>query len=329
MKASILMPCYNAEKYIARAITSLLNQTYAEFEIVIVDDGSTDSTKEVILSFKDSRIKMIELCKNQGITNALNVGLSECKGQFIARMDADDFSFPNRIERQLDFFEKNENVIAVGSSIVNFDEFGNEVLVKYPSTHDEIKANLYMYERSICHPSVMIRSEIVKKIKYSNKYPYCEDMKLWFDLIKLGQVANIDEALIKYYRHSLQVSNNFNLEQMEATKNLLTEMFEDYKISEIEVFIKYIQCNVRMRSKDRIELLNIIPILCKSLDVSEYSIKSSLYLKDLKYLNRFNGSYLAMIKSLFRFLFFSKYDILNRIKLIANLVNFSRKYNEV
>ena len=121
MKISVLIPCYNAEKFIQRSIDSVLSQSYSELELVIVDDGSTDSTAKIINSYQDSRIKIISLESNLGIVKALNIGLDACRGTYIARMDADDICLEDRLATQSYYLDNNAEVVAVGSSVINFN----------------------------------------------------------------------------------------------------------------------------------------------------------------------------------------------------------------
>ena len=167
---SVLMPCYNSEKFIRRSIDSVLSQSISQFEFIIVDDGSTDNTVSIIKSYKDDRIRLIKIPFNHGIANALNTGLKACKNKYIARMDADDVCLKDRFEKQSNFLDKNNDVVAVGSSVINFDQAGNEVQISYPKTHKEIILNLLLYERTLCHPSVMFRKSVVLNgAKYNEK----------------------------------------------------------------------------------------------------------------------------------------------------------------
>ena len=124
-KISVLMPAYNAEKYIGEAIESILNQTYKDFEFIIINDGSIDRTEDIILSYDDPRIIYLKNKENSGIVASLNNGLKQAKGQYVARMDADDISLPTRFEKQLQYMESNQHIFVLGTSLILFGENSN------------------------------------------------------------------------------------------------------------------------------------------------------------------------------------------------------------
>lgn len=221
---SVLLSVFNAEDYIERAIDSILAQTYSDFELLIINDGSTDGTKALVENYNDPRIFFIDLPQNVGLINALNYGLDLAERKYIARMDADDICLPNRFEKQVAFLEDNPDYVACGSSIINFNET-TESYMRYPETHEQIKVALHFFERNICHPTVMIRKSAMDdhNIRYRKNYAYAEDYSLWFDLIKVGKLHNLKQGLLKYYRHQDQVSAKYYPEQIELSKRIVTE----------------------------------------------------------------------------------------------------------
>ncbi len=187
---SALMSVYNGEKYIADAINSILNQTFRDFELIIVNDGSTDNTMEIIKNFKDERIRIFQLNQNVGVGAALNVGLSHIRGKYVAKVDADDISYPQRFEKQKDFLDKNKGIILVKSLVNHFpDNLRVAVSQRYKyikevievqknnviSTED-ISNKLYWY-LCIPHTTMMIYADILKQTKY-NELRLCEDHDL-------------------------------------------------------------------------------------------------------------------------------------------------------
>ncbi len=224
---SVLLPVFNAEGYIERAIESILAQTYDNFELLVINDGSTDGTKALVEKYKDPRIVFIDLPENVGLINALNNGLDLAKRKYIARMDADDVCLPTRFEKQIAFLEANPDYVACGSSIINFNET-TESYMRYPETHDQIKVALHFFERNICHPTVMIRKSAMdnNSIRYRKDYAYAEDYSLWFDLIKVGKVYNLKQGLLKYNRHQDQVSAKYYPEQIKVSKRIVTEQLQ-------------------------------------------------------------------------------------------------------
>ena len=199
---SVVMPAYNAENYIAEAIESILNQTYKKFEFIIVNDGSTDNTLQIIKEYakKDKRIKVIENEQNLGIANSRNVYLNLVKGKYIATQDADDISISTRLSEQVNYLENNKEVGVVGAFIEIFDDAtGKTIRVrKYPESDNELRKMVF-YCSPIAQPVSMIRKEAINQIgKYNPEYPPAEDLDLWFRIGSKYQLANIQKILLKY-----------------------------------------------------------------------------------------------------------------------------------
>lgn len=198
VRVTVLMPAYNTAKYITEAIDSVLGQTFIDFELLIVDDGSTDDTVSKIRKYKDSRIRLIE-CSHQGIANALNKGLEEAKGFYIARFDADDVCYPNRLQIQYDFMQSNPSYILSGSEADYMDMNGEYVCtLKYQGYSDAEIRNL---DPSVCpfsHVTVMYhKDEVIASGGYDNNAFTFEDHLLWLKLIKQGKVCNLKQSLVK------------------------------------------------------------------------------------------------------------------------------------
>jgi glycosyltransferase involved in cell wall biosynthesis len=193
---SVLMSVYNGEKYIARAVLSLLAQSYADFELILIDDGSTDRTSEIISQVKDDRLNFHRQ-DNIGLTKTLNKALKMAKGRLIARHDADDFSIYNRFSRQVDFLESNFEVGLLGSScFIQPEKHGiiNEVYA-YPERHHEIVTAFTEYNPFV-HGSMMIRRDLLEKIGgYNEAYRYVQDYELWSRLLPKTQAHNLSAPL--------------------------------------------------------------------------------------------------------------------------------------
>ena len=198
IRITVLMPAFNAEKYIAEAILSVLGQSYTDFELLIINDGSTDGTSTIVRQFTDSRIRLIELPR-QGISVALNTGLKEAKGYYIARFDADDICLPERLQKQLEFLDKNPDYVLVGCEVEYITEAGEHLFNFQCSayTHEDIMRQLYVYCPFI-HSGVMFRKEMVLRAgSYSPEAHNFEDYLLWIQLAKYGKYCNLPERLIK------------------------------------------------------------------------------------------------------------------------------------
>ena len=225
---SVLMPVYNAESYVSQAIESILSQSFKDFEFIIIDDGSTDSSLKILKNFSesDNRIQLYSR-QNQGLIYTLNEGLGYCKGKYIARMDADDISLPNRLKVQVEYMEAHPNCVAVGSGVLLVDPEG-DVLCSYPLllTHQEIdNANLSLKGGSaIVHPSVMFRGGAVESIGgYRKKYLHAEDIDLFLRLAEVGQLANINENLLEYRMHLASVGYSQRKLQIEGIYNAVVD----------------------------------------------------------------------------------------------------------
>jgi glycosyltransferase involved in cell wall biosynthesis len=225
---SVVMSVFNGEQYLKEAIDSVLCQTLGDFEFIIINDCSQDNSINIIKSYNDPRINLIENNENIGITRSLIRGFQEAKGKFIARMDADDICYPNRLEKQVAFLNENIDIIAVGSYVKMFGN-GKTNIYTMPLSHHEIKSHLILAPPLI-HPSVMMRKEALdkNKITYNPEYQKAQDYELWVRLARVGKLANIPEVLLMYRLHPGQVSNTFrSIQDLNARKvrNLqLTEL---------------------------------------------------------------------------------------------------------
>lgn len=204
-KVTVLMSVYNGEKYLKEAIESILNQSFSDFEFLIFNDCSTDSTREIILSFNDSRIFLTDNKKNTGSSKTLNKGIGIARGKYIARMDADDISLPTRLEKQVKFFDAHPEA-GVCSTWIKFTD--NNELFCPPVDHEEIKIDLFA-SNALAHPAVMIRREMFIKygLNYNETLLYAEDYELWVRCCQYFKLYNIPEQLLRYRRHAGQISS--------------------------------------------------------------------------------------------------------------------------
>lgn len=228
-KITVLMPVYNCELYIKEAIDSILNQTFSDFEFLIIDDASTDKTLSIIKTYNDSRIQLIEKPVNSGYTNSLNYGLTIAKGKYIARMDGDDISLPDRFEKQVIFMEANQDVVVCGAL---YQLIGREEIYDLPEFHEAIKISL-LYGNCLGHPTVMLRNSVLIKngMKYNIKMEPAEDYDLWVRLIAIGKLHNLQEVLLNYRIHNTQVSTSRKAQQFESALKSRLQMLEYFKYS--------------------------------------------------------------------------------------------------
>ncbi len=195
---TVLMPAYNTGLYIREAIQSILDQTFIDFEFIIINDGSKDNTLDVIRTFSDPRIKIIDQ-QNKGLIDTLNEGIKIAKGDIIARMDADDICYPERLEIEYNFLVENSDYVLVGSEADVIDKDGNYLMHLSPvgHTHEEIEERIDI-KCPFIHPSVMFRkSAVIAAGLYPKNALTFEDHLLWKKLLKYGRICNLPETLLK------------------------------------------------------------------------------------------------------------------------------------
>lgn len=226
---TVLMPVYNAQLYITEAINSVLNQTFTNFEFLIINDGSSDDSETIIKSFTDPRIVYLENEKNQGLIFTLNRGVSLAKGDYIARMDQDDICDLNRFQEQLSEFSKNDDLVICGSFIKTFKNSIETYIDYMPSTHAQIISSIY-FRCPFAHPSVMMKVTALKQLKevYREDYLLSEDYDLWSRLIYIGKGINIPKYLLNYRIHDKQMSQVHQVQKyltvQKIQNNLLAQL---------------------------------------------------------------------------------------------------------
>lgn len=207
---SVVMTAYNAGKYVGQAVESIQAQTYPNWELIVVDDGSTDNTLAIVnkIAKNDNRIKVISYAKNRGASYASNLGLAKARGIYIARMDADDIAMNDRFEKQVDFLLFNPKVIAVGGQCELIDSKGKNIGEKsFPLTHAQIYSALYQYN-PVQHPTIMVNTKLLGKHKliYHSDVVLAHDLELLFYLSQYGELANLPETILKYRIHNDSLS---------------------------------------------------------------------------------------------------------------------------
>ena len=203
-KISVIMPVYNNEKYIQEAIESILNQTFKDFEFIIIDDCSSDNTFNICQNYasQDSRIKLIQNPENIWVVKTRNKLFSKVspESKYIAILDADDIAQPDRLQKQFDFLDQNDEYSIVWSNINIIDENGQKIgQRKYPANHEQVSKAI-LKKSPLAQPAVMIKKTDLEKVWYYNKdFSVWEDYELWFRFFDAGyQIANIQENLLNY-----------------------------------------------------------------------------------------------------------------------------------
>jgi glycosyltransferase involved in cell wall biosynthesis len=235
---SIVLPVYNGEKYLAESLDSVLAQTYQNWELVIINDGSTDGTENLILNYPDKRIKYLPNDSNKGIIFSLNRGLQESNGEYIARLDADDIALPNRFEKQVEFLSENSDYALCGSYFQTIDSNGKVLKdVRFPANNRDAQSFLLLHN-CFCHSAIMMRSVIAKELKYDEKFQVCEDYDLWYRISRTGKIVNLPVFTTLYRVHE----NNMSTRKSEImfihvnmiNKRILDDLGIEYSKTELD-----------------------------------------------------------------------------------------------
>ena len=219
------MPVYNGAKYLNEAIDSILNQTFSNFEFFIIDDGSTDQSIIQIMSYDDQRIQLIDNKNNIGQSETLNKGLSLARGKYIARMDQDDISMPERLKMQFEFMESNLDVDVCGSWLQLMGKYDG--IVELETESERIKINL-LTNQNLAHPAVMIRKDTLVKynLNYNPTFTIANDYDLWVRMFDDCSFANLPEPLLKFRIHDNQYSKIRWKQNKSETNKILTNLLK-------------------------------------------------------------------------------------------------------
>jgi glycosyltransferase involved in cell wall biosynthesis len=206
---SVLMSVYNGEKYLAEAMDSILAQTFRDFELIVIDDGSKDSSPKMLQDYakRDPRVK-ITIRENKGLTVTLNEAFAQSRGKYLARMDCDDVALPTRFSKQIEFLEANPEVVCTGGYFQLIDGAGRLLTtLSVPTSDAEIQAKLLAGHNAITHPCAMIRRTAMEKAGgYDTRFKTSQDLDLWLRLGEIGKLANIPHTVLKFRLHESSVS---------------------------------------------------------------------------------------------------------------------------
>jgi hypothetical protein len=226
---SVVIPAYNAQRYLREAVASVLAQTFADFECIIVDDGSTDRTAAIIadLASRDARVRPLSV-PHGGIVAALNAGVEAARAELIARMDADDICLPERFERQLEYLRRDCGCVALGCRVLLVDPYGSPLWeTDQKLSSQEIDASLLRGNGlAICHPTVIMRTRaVIAAGMYAAKYQWVEDLDLFLRLAEIGRIANLPDVLLHYRQHFGSVNKHKAKLQEQVKEQLLADTF--------------------------------------------------------------------------------------------------------
>ena len=252
---SVIIPCYNAERFVEKAVRSIMEQTYHNLEIICCDDCSSDSTYVILkkLATSDARIKLMKNEVNLGIVRTLNILVKHAHGKYIARMDADDISLPKRIKKQVAYLEKHKDIVVIGCNVIHINEDDRELIkTLLPVSKNEIQ-RMKIFRTPFYHPAIMARAQLLKENKYDLDFQYAEDYELWLRILENNNCANLRSRLVKYRIHNKQISQIRTLEQI----NLLKQVYLKYNFgiltkSDIESYALYVAANIKDKDLPKI-----------------------------------------------------------------------------
>jgi len=275
---SVIMPVYNAAEFLAESIESILNQTFTNFELIILNDKSTDNSLDVISKYQrsDSRIIIINKDINVGPANLRNEGLSIAKGDFIALMDADDIAMPQRFEKQINVLKSNPEIGLCGTW---FTFFGSEKkLIKHSEKPEDIKIS-FLHSCAIGNPTVMLRKQTLDSLQFENEYVPVEDYDLWSRLLSKTSFYNIPESLLNYRQHSNNISktkiDNVNRAVKKVKINQLRQLGIESSDPKIDSYVNAVSVKKRQTPDE------ILEVIAASKHLIEQNKKLHIYNQEL------------------------------------------------
>lgn len=256
-RISVILPVYNASKFVAEAINSILEQTFTNFELIIINDGSTDSSELIIQSFQDDRIIYVKQ-ENKGVGFSIRKGCKIAKGKYIARIDADDICMSNRFAIQFDYLEKHPDTVLVSSAVIYIDHYGKKIGRSFPYSSNWAILKKMKNSSTICHPAVMMQKKAYDlTVGYKNVQPF-EDLFLWLSLSKYGKLHNLKMPLIKYRVLGNSVSHELPSYEKNILFEFLSKNFHDNRFSDsVEIMYSKLYEEIKLQLS-RQEIKNVI-----------------------------------------------------------------------
>lgn len=248
---SVVMPVHNGEKYLREAVDSILSQTFQDFEFIVIDDGSTDQSTDILNEYarKDARIRLISR-ENRGVAKSLNEAIALACGAYVARMDADDVSLPQRLEKQLDYLEANPDCVLLGAEVLMIDAQGWPIAKgRHVYSHCDIDEQLLRGDGGgLTHPVVMMRTGVVRRIGgYKQEFVTGQDLDLFLRLAEAGRIANLPDILLKWRQHPESINHTRYLTWGEMKKMALSAAA---KRRNLDLNVEEILACERLTSKD-------------------------------------------------------------------------------
>ena len=209
---TVLMPVYNAARYLPQALESIISQTYRDFELLVINDGSTDDSERILASCDDARLRVVKT-SNRGVSASLRLGMRLANGHYVARMDADDVALPNRLEVQKNLLDSNPEITVAHSLVDRIDAEGRIVEPRYGELRNDVETKwTLLWQNAVFHPTVMLRADDLKRsrINYRKETRIAQDFELWNRVAMVGSFYMINDVLLQYRLHDEKVSRPEN-----------------------------------------------------------------------------------------------------------------------
>jgi len=223
---SIIMPVYNSVDFIAEAVESVLSQTFTDFELIVIDDASTDGSDKILNGFKDDRIKHYTNDENQGIVYSRNLGLKEARGNFIAQFDSDDVALPDKFEKQINYLKKNPEFGMIGSWVRMIDEAGNSLRQSWKlPAKPKLIPSIMLFRNYFVQSTIVARKEALPDEGYRIGFDVVEDYKMWVEIARKYKVWNMPEYLVNYRVHGSSATNTDSSRMEQQYRLIFTDLF--------------------------------------------------------------------------------------------------------
>ncbi len=233
MLVSILLAVYNGETYLKEAIDSLLAQSFKDFELIVVDDGSTDGTATILAAYTDTRLRVLTAEKNAGLIASLNWGVSVARGKYLARLDADDVAMPDRLENQVRYLDQHPEVALLGTGALLIDSAGKAL---YPTYYQQSIAAIpthLLFRNVFIHSSIMVKTEVLRRFPFDPTYYLAEDYIVWVQIAEMYQVVALQDAWVQHRIHENNITTVKQVQHLQTVHKIYA-----YQLQKLDIEAK-------------------------------------------------------------------------------------------
>ncbi len=328
---SVIMPVFNSSKYLKEAIKSILNQSFKNFEFIILNDNSTDESLKIIKEFQliDKRIVLINKTENFGPSLLRNEGIEIAKAEFIAFMDADDVAFSHRFIKQIEILKNNNDIGLCGSWFKLFGENIEDQIIKHYEFHDDLKIN-FLLECYIGNPTVMFKKSLLKDLRFKNEFRVMGDYELWARFIHTTKFYNIQQVLLDYRWHQSNITKTTNVDRQKIHLSIQTSQLKEFGIDlntpNLDCYFLSLEFKERQNPEKIKNIMNCGKFLIeKNLELKTFNQKilenkvNHTICKLIAKSKNYNLDFLNYLLK-HEFYFFKKLNIIDKIKVILKSI---------